>query len=446
MAKNFTAKKVEMALVGIEQHLAFSRDDVWAFYTLTTEKFDFLDHAAKNAAATKIDRAISSLVTSQAKSEECMLIVTSSPLNVEKWARDWSEKTAPWNPTDGYHEWIYEMKQELGRSYFSQKEVFLGVLVGRRSAYRNGGTAVPGAGADLKSIVKSAFESITQGVGSFIGVGGYEVSNEEREYWMTKSKDISTTLMSGHLRAQPVTADKIAEMFKRPLYPAMPMPDLIVKDQTKWGAGELSTLKESYIEKHRKFLRIVQEDELGNEMEGYRATLCFAKFPDVVDFPYTEPWIHFAAMLGQHFDIYSRFTLEPSQKVKKSVSQKIKEINDEATNAAQAGNIPLTLQERHQVATDLEFELSNSNDPWVFGRHRIVVTASTEQELRERVSTVVQHYANLDIGLVWTTGDQFELLQESQPADKVRVPAFLQRQSLSVISGGMPTANSTVGD
>lgn len=443
--KTAPVSNVEMSIKAIDGNLGYSDNEVWAYYALGSSTFDFLSIEEKESAAKLIDGALAAIVTQQTKSEECIIQTTSTPLNVEKWARDWQAVTTPWNPTEGYEEWLLNMKNHLHQAYYSQKEVYFGVLVGKRSEFLNKGV-VSAASGDLKSALNSAFDILTKTVGGVMGVTNFVLTNNERQYWNQKAEDYTRILTSGNLQARPVSADTIAELFKRTLYPAMPVPDSVVKDQQRWGPGELSTLRESYIEKKHKYVRIIQTDEFGEQMEGYRATLTFARFPDVYNFPYQEPWMHYQAMLGTHHDMFSRFTLEPSAKVQKVVQTRIKEINDEAQNAAQAGQVPLSVQERHSIATDLEFELSNSREPWVFGRHRIVVTASTEQDLRDRVARLRQHYANLDISLVWTSGDQYKLLQESQPADKVRSTAFLQRQSISVISGGMPTANATVGD
>ena len=48
--------------------------------------------------------------------------------------------------------------------------------------------------------------------------------------------------------------------------------------------------------------------------------------------------------------------------------------------------------------------------------------------------------------MVNSTGDQFSLLCESLPGDRVRLSSYLQRQPLYTIAGGMPTATVDLGD
>jgi RecA/RadA recombinase len=59
---------------------------------------------------------------------------------------------------------------------------------------------------------------------------------------------------------------------------------------------------------------------------------------------------------------------------------------------------------------------------------------------------VIEHYRDAGIDVVNSTGDQFSLLCESLPGDRVRLNSYLQRQPLYTIAGGMPTATVDLGD
>jgi hypothetical protein len=63
-----------------------------------------------------------------------------------------------------------------------------------------------------------------------------------------------------------------------------------------------------------------------------------------------------------------------------------------------------------------------------------------------RADAVVEHYRDIGIDIVNSTGDQFSLLCESLPGDRVRLASYLQRQPLYTVAGGMPTATVDVGD
>ena len=63
-----------------------------------------------------------------------------------------------------------------------------------------------------------------------------------------------------------------------------------------------------------------------------------------------------------------------------------------------------------------------------------------------RVEAVVEHYRDIGIDVVNSTGDQFSLLCESLPGERVRLNSYVQRQPLYTIAGGMPTATVDLGD
>jgi RecA/RadA recombinase len=63
-----------------------------------------------------------------------------------------------------------------------------------------------------------------------------------------------------------------------------------------------------------------------------------------------------------------------------------------------------------------------------------------------RAEAVAEHYRDAGIDVVNSTGDQFSLLCESLPGDRVRLGSYLQRQPLYTIAGGMPTATVDLGD
>ncbi len=226
----------------------------------------------------------------------------------------------------------------------------------------------------------------------------------------------------------------------------MVVPPIDLTDKEIWGTGELDSLVDAKIENNSKYLKITQMVD-GKEEVGYRATLCFSRFPDTMYFPDREPWIHFSAAFEFTTDFYSRFSLEPSRKVRKEINKKLAEVKDQMANMTSAGGAPnIDIQERLQQGLELDYSLGKDKTPWVYARHRIVVEASTEEQLKERVQRVIDRYKDLDLALTQPTGDQLDLLLESMPNDVVRVPAYYQRQELSIISAGMPTGSSWVGD
>src|SRR5260221_5230579 len=109
-------------------------------------------------------------------------------------------------------------------------------------------------------------------------------------------------------------------------------------------------------------------------------------------------------------------------------------------------DMPLALAEQIEAARLLEHGITKERLPFVYGWHRLAVTASSSDLCMRRVEAVTEHYRDIGIDVVNSTGDQFSLLNESLPGDKVRLVSYLQRQPLYTITGGMPTATVDLGD
>src|SRR5208282_2074753 len=84
--------------------------------------------------------------------------------------------------------------------------------------------------------------------------------------------------------------------------------------------------------------------------------------------------------------------------------------------------------------------------PFVYGWHRLIVAAPTRELCVRRVEAVIEHYRDIGIDVVNSTGDQFSLLCEALPGERIRLSSYVQRQPLYTIAGGMPTATVGLGD
>ena len=107
---------------------------------------------------------------------------------------------------------------------------------------------------------------------------------------------------------------------------------------------------------------------------------------------------------------------------------------------------PIALAEQIAAARMLEHGITKERLPFVYGWHRLIVSAPTRELCVRRVEAVVEHYRDIGIDIVNSTGDQFSLLSESLPGDRIRLKSYVQRQPLYTIAGGMPTATVGLGD
>jgi len=401
-----------------------------------------MSESAREFLCGQIVMSLSSLITSGQESVEAHLRVTHRPLDAYVWGKTLGDKVAPNHPTPGWNPYLVNMVGHVDSLGFTDKEVYLGVLLGRRSASTTEGgkfSPVEEVMKPLKKFLNRA-EKLAQYVDE-------QVSVKELEHWRKLAANVHRTLGGSHLKARPATAEELAWVTAHPLWPDMEQPIVTSSSSTTWGAGEIRQIAESDIVHHRKWLEVNQIGVDGDLETGFLATLAVSRFPDTLEFPQQEPWMHFVSTLPYPVDFSTRFTIVPPLKVRKDVSKKLADAKDQAQHIAESGTaIPLAVREQLEVATQLEYIIDKDRMPWAYARHRLTVTGSTEQQLVDRCRTIIEMYRELGIDVSWPTGDQFDLLLESMPGDRVRSSAYYQRQDLGVVAGGMATASSEVGD
>jgi hypothetical protein len=164
-------------------------------------------------------------------------------------------------------------------------------------------------------------------------------------------------------------------------------------------------------------------------------------------FPEGEPWLHYADSLPFPVEASLRMKLIPPAKASKDVGRRLAHARDMDAHIREAGvEAPIALAEQIEAARLLEHGITKERLPFVYGHHRLMVTAPDRELCVRRTEAVTEHYRDAGIDVVNSTGDQFSLLCESLPGDKVRLNSYLQRQPLYTIAGGMPTATVDLGD
>src|SRR5260370_2945891 len=164
-------------------------------------------------------------------------------------------------------------------------------------------------------------------------------------------------------------------------------------------------------------------------------------------FPDGEPWLHYADALPFPVEASLRMKLIAPARASKDVSRRLAHARDMDAHIREAGDeLPIALAEQIEAARMLEHGITKERLPFVYGWHRLMVTAPTRDMCVRRTEAVIEHYRDAGIDVVNSTGDQFSLLCESMPGDRVRLGSYLQRQPLYTIAGGMPTATVDLGD
>lgn len=423
----------------IDNDLVLSKTHAWTYIRLPLTPYEFLSVAEREALLQQITNALATLVTSTTEPVEIHLRSINRPFDEAEWAKKLDDRVQKWgSPAPVWAEYLDKMADQVWEHCFSIKEVYLGVCLGTRSA-----TASSGTGQGVFQVLSGMFK----GVERIAGFDDLAVPEKELAAWKRKAHDVHRAMSQSFLAGIPATSVEIARVIAHPLWANLEQPSPTACPRSEWGAGEITALGSGYVRNTRKYVEVEQIIGDGGARKGYVATLALSRFPDVYEYPAKDPWLSFIDSLNMDIEFSTRALLVPPQKVRSDVTKKVEAAKGQAEHILESGNsIPLQVREQIQVATELEYSIDKDRVPWVYARHRVIVTGDTPERLTDRVKTLIEAYKELGIDVQWPTGEQFNLLLESCPGDKVRSTPYFQRQELPMLAGSMATATAEVGD
>lgn len=395
----------------------------WAYFRLPTVSYEFLTPEERESLANNITIALAAIRMSDA---EVHLRVAHRTYPAAEWAM---ALNATSDEGPGWRDYLEEMYRHVWAKDFWSKEVYLGVRLGPR-------------GAQLGEGVLAQIFGFYQKTEKNLGLDDDHVPEKEVNRWTEAAERLGRALASGSLYARHATSTEIAWLFQHSATGSLGDPPPSASKRRRWGRGEIEALVEGQIHNGRSLLRI--EQPAG---DSYVAHLSFARFPDLMAFPDGEPWMHFSDQLPFPVEISSRMRLISPVRASRDVARKLAHARDMDIHIREAGaEAPLALAEQIDAARMLEHGITKERLPFVYGWHRMSVSAPTEEMCVQRVEAVIEHYRDMGIDVVNSTGDQFSLFCEALPGEKVRVNAYAQRQPLRTIAGGMATATVDLGD
>jgi RecA/RadA recombinase len=397
----------------------------WAYFRLPSISYEFTTPEEREALATNVTVALAAIRMPDA---EVHLRIAHRSYPAADWA---TGLDATSDGGSGWREYLDESYQHVWTKDFWSKEIYLGVRLGQR-----------GMRAQLSGGVLSQFISLYQSGERRLGIEDEAVGSPETAKWTDQAERVGRALAASALAARHATSDELAWLLRHALMGSLGEPPPSATRRRRWGAGEIEGLFEGQVHNGRTMLQL--DHATG---ESFAALLSFSRFPDVMSFPDGEPWLHYADSLPFPVEVSSRLRLIPPAKASKDVSRRLAHARDMDAHIREAGvEAPIALAEQIAAARMLEHGITKERLPFVYGWHRLIVTAPTKSLCVRRVEAVVEHYRDIGIDIVNSTGDQFSLLSESLPGDRVRVSSYLQRQPLYTIAGGMPTATVDLGD
>ncbi|WP_433245210.1 ATP-binding protein [Streptosporangium sp. CA-135522] len=412
-----------LAVRYFDDRILMTDSSVWAYFRLPTVSYEFITPEEREALATNITIALAAIRMPDA---EVHLRVAHRTYPAAEWAM---ALNATSDEGPGWRDYLEEMYRHVWAKDFWSKEVYLGVRLGAR-------------GRQLGAGVLSQLFGFYQRGEKVLGIEDDHVPKAEITRWSEQAERLGRALSASALYARHATSVEIAWLFQHAATGSLGDPPASASPKRRWGQGEIESLVEGQIHNGRSLLRIEQP-----QGDSYVAHLSFARFPDLMPFPDGEPWMHFADQLPFPVEISSRMRLISPVKASKDVARKLAHARDMDIHIREAGaEAPLALAEQIDAARMLEHGITKERLPFVYGWHRLIVSAPTEEICVQRVEAVVEHYRDMGIDIVNSTGDQFSLFCEALPGERVRVNAYAQRQPLRTIAGGMATATVDLGD
>jgi len=409
----------------VDDRILLTDNHAWAYYRIPSVSWEFTTPEEREALATNITVALAAIRMADA---EVHLRIAHRSYPAHAWATG-LDATSDGGP--GWREYLEQAYEHVWSKDFWAKEIYLGVRLGQR-----------GMRAQLSGGMLSQFISAYNRGERGLGLIDEAVSGAEISKWTDSAERLGRALNASALAARHASSGEIAWLIRHTLIATAGEPVPSATRRRRWGAGEIDTLFEGQVHNGRTMLGL--EHMTG---ESYAAFVSFARFPDVMSFPDGEPWLHYADSLPFPVEISSRMKLIPPAKASKDVSRRLAHARDMDAHIREAGaEAPIALAEQIAAARMLEHGITKERLPFVYGWHRLIVTAPTPELCVRRVEAVIEHYRDIGIDVVNSTGDQFSLLCESLPGERIRLNSYVQRQPLYTIAGGMPTATVELGD
>lgn len=423
-------KRLAIPILGIADNIVFGDKEVWAYYKISTVPFEFLSGSAKAQLANNAMTALSALCQSEGRKVDGHILITNTPFDIESWASQIGDKYSQWQDeiTEPFNKFIRSQKEELASMNYSKPVVYLGVKLFNRASFD----------LDTINIFEFGWEDVAstfkKAVSNLFVLPNENITKFEEDKARGKEDEIRRTLATGSLKGVPVTSEEILLTLKRQFYPAMPSPYLEVDHGGRIGLSDIAIETGGVLENHYRYLKFSQEIN-GEMMEGYRATMSFAKFPADMSMPGSHvPFLYYPASRGLPYTMNARFTMIPHNEMKRELEKKKLESDDELKNLSQSGQgahagISSSMGD---IAT-MELQLEDSKQPWVNGAYRMTIEASTFDELKSRFAAIKQEYSEADTTVIWTTGDQLDLFIEEMPGSNIKMNSFNQKTSLAMI-------------
>lgn len=438
---NKNQRDLKVPPIGIIDNIVMSKTEVWAYYILSEKPYDFLSNDARVTLANSTMTSLAGLCQSADKKVDCHLLISNQAFDPSDWYNQMYQihHDLIGSETKPFNDFVLEQAMDLYEKDYRKRVTYLGVKLFNRGSF------------DVNSInplefgFKEAVAAFKKSVSGLFQFSSTEISYMEEKRAREAEAEIYRILSNSSLRAKKPTSEELLLTIKRRFYPAMPTPYLDTDHEHRIGLSDIVIETGGIVEVKSRWLKISQFME-GQELDGYRATLSFSKLPNEMYFPSPlPPFLYRASMLP--FTVNCRFTLVPTEDMKKQLDKKKLEAEDEIKNLAESGQrVNANIKDTMSNINLLEEDLHDVKQPWISGSYRLTIEATTEEALKDIITALKQEYAESSYVLTWTTGDQLELFREEFLGGKTEKSDFIQTTNLALIGIAGINFGGSAGD
>lgn len=455
--KNKVGKSIyKTPILSIADNIVFTKTGAWAYFKLSDKPYHFLSQGAKLSLANSTCQALAALSRNDDKKVECHLLIVNTPFEPDDWADQMKEQfdkmeqkqiEIQYDKEHGldvlqsrtpFDNFVEATRQDFHREGFAKRTAYLGIKLFARGSFDFNISP-------FELGIKEALSLYKKSLGNLIHLPDETITADEESRAREAEGNLYNTLSLGSLDARRPTLNEILLLVKRRYYPAMPVPYLDIDHENRVGLSDIALETGGEITVKPRGLEMTQLID-GDLYTGYRSTLTVSDLPKVMNIPLAiAPLFNRASIMP--FTCSARFTLTPTEEMKKDRQKKKLEADDEYENLASSGQ-GVTENIRNKM-TDLEImdqELTNRKEPWVTGTYNITIEAINEEIANEIISAIKQEYREDGINLTLTVGDQLDLFRQEQIGGEMILKTFQHTTNLPILAVTGMNHGGNVGD
>lgn len=422
MSRHDKPTRADLALKYIDNNLAFTADEVWAWFRLPTQQWAFRSESQREQLLFGAGDAMSWLA-----GHRLHLRVTTKPYPSAEWARRLHALTPHPLETPGVDSWgehMVTMQKHLRYQTMSEKQVFLGVRVTNRSlSYRLSSAIFRHPGDIEHARLLPLVERITEAV----ALPGFE--------------------------GRPATAAEMEWLMRRSVGVGMPAPhQLSPVDDGRWESEDLHSYSDR-IEYDTDLLgRTVRLTSRGDydPVQRHVAVLTVGRLEEIdAPDPGHEPWLTHTDRLPFPVEWSAQMDVLSGTDARRAIQKKLLVVRDMQRHFTEHDlDEPLALDRQARHAREVEDQMTRGVDvasARIHGWFRVAVFGNTEEECLERARKVKTSYRSRRVTIEHPKG-QYGLLREFIPGEPVSSSAYRRRLPVLYVAAGVPTASNRVGD